>query len=246
MNKKSKYLDFVLCNLDIKDGIQKYFIENGTFDEEVTCWMINNIKPGWIIYDIGANIFEYTEIAARLAKKDGKVYSFEPITSLVNNYLNNKSINNYDNVANIYIYNFALGDKNEKVTMYKSINNIGCSTLNKDFVKYSEEVYNRKYEIVESIDVKRADSINLLEESVDLLKLDIEGGEYSFWKGCPIFLKNSKNILIEIGPYTDIKLINELSKNRTCYDLFNNEINIYRIFKKNKFQKNVIFKKNNN
>lgn len=220
MEYKSKFLDFYISNIDETDHIQKLFIENGTYDEKLAEWMINNIQSGWVIYDIGANIFEYTEIAARISGKDGCVYSFEPNRELVNNYINNKHKNDYSEAADINVYPVALGDQNETTKLFYNKENIGASSISDVFIEYSKDkVYSHEYAESMEIEVRRAASLGLPPIIPDLMKIDIEGAEAMFWSGAPDFLKQSKNIIIEVGPYTPEWFIEEIMQGREAYHL---------------------------
>lgn len=53
-------------------------ILTGSFERYSTKILCKIIKPGWIIYDIGANIGYYTILFSKLTGMKGKVYSFEP------------------------------------------------------------------------------------------------------------------------------------------------------------------------
>jgi FkbM family methyltransferase len=204
---KSKHFDFYLYLDNPEDYIQKKFIDEGVFDEEIYFWSKKNIKSGWLIYDIGANIFEYSEMFSRLSGKDGVVYSFEPQKHLVENYKKFQEKNSYTNAAKIEIFNFALGNKNGVDVLLKNIKNIGGSTLSKKFVeiKKGQEVYSEK----EHVSIARADCLDLPEQIPDLLKMDIEGYEWEAWQGFTENMKKAKNIIAEVGSYTEKDLLAE-------------------------------------
>lgn len=56
-------------------------------------WITQEVKPGQVFYDIGANIGVYTILAARHAGPNGKVYAFEPhaanFARLIDNVIRN-------------------------------------------------------------------------------------------------------------------------------------------------------------
>jgi FkbM family methyltransferase len=63
--------------------------------------MVNVVKPGDIVYDLGANNGLHGMLMAGLVQPGGKVYNFEPfeenIAEIVENYTFN-NINNYENI----------------------------------------------------------------------------------------------------------------------------------------------------
>ena len=51
----------------------------GTYEPELLSTLADLVKPGWVAYDLGANIGYITLLLARLAGQDGRVYSFEAL-----------------------------------------------------------------------------------------------------------------------------------------------------------------------
>jgi FkbM family methyltransferase len=50
----------------------------GTYEQAVQGTFNRFIRPGQVVYDIGAHVGFYTILAARLAGEEGQVYAFEP------------------------------------------------------------------------------------------------------------------------------------------------------------------------
>lgn len=216
---KSKYMDFYLFAGYKNDYIHKVYREqDGTFDVSLAEWLINNVKPGWIIYDIGANMFEVTELSARLSGPSGMVRAFEPQIDLVDKYVLSQSLNSYESVAKINIHNFGLGSENKIAQFMINKNNLGGSTFKQSFKNFADSFLNIEWETI-LCEIKRFDSLSILEEQPDLIKVDIEGGEEDFWNGSTDNIKNAKYIIMEMGPYTKESFFNELSYGRTCYDI---------------------------
>jgi FkbM family methyltransferase len=216
---KSRYLDFVLFTGYKNDYMhEKYILQGGTFDPFIAQWMIKNIKPGWIVYDIGANMFEFTEISSRISGANGIVRSFEPQLDLVNNYKKAQELNNYDNSASIHVYPFGLGSNNSIQTLMINTKNMGAATFNQKFQKFSNNLYPTQWKMAE-FEVKRFDDLGIEDEIPDLIKLDIEGGEEDLWLGANENFKKAKIIIIEMGPYTTLKFFNEITNDRHIYDI---------------------------
>jgi FkbM family methyltransferase len=244
---KHKHFDFYLFTGYHGDFIQDKVRLEGTYDPELTQWMMKNIKPGWIIYDIGANIFEYAMVAAHLSGSSGLVHAFEPQLELVKKYKIAKSLSPSKGAAKILVYPFGLSDTNAAVDFYISPNNFGGSTISEEFKNYSESIYSPNF-YKEKIFVKRADSIGLPNTVPDLIKIDIEGAEGLFWNAAPDFLKKSPRIIAEVGSYTEESLVVEYLNNRTAFSLDDKvigksakEIFLY-LEKHPKNQCNIVFK----
>lgn len=231
------------------DFIQERIKAYGHFEEGISLWILKNVQPGWIVYDIGANVFEYTELSARVAKKQGMVYAFEPQKDLVKAYERSQELNDYTDVAAIKVFPFGLSDVNDTVKFYKNESSVGGSSIDKDFVEYSHRQCGAEF-VETTIEVKRADSIYLPEVIPDLIKIDIEGAEESFWRGAPNFLKKARHIIAEIGPYTSEWILSEYMIDRKAYDLsdvlFANNVtelvNNMSEFMKKDHQMNIVFK----
>lgn len=63
--------------------------------------MVNVVKPGDIVYDLGANNGLHGLLMAGLVGERGKIYNFEPIMENVEEIVENYSLNNIENYANI-------------------------------------------------------------------------------------------------------------------------------------------------
>jgi FkbM family methyltransferase len=241
---KSKYLEFYLFsgyNDYVHDFYKKF---GGTFDPKIAEWLIDNVKPGWVIYDIGANMFEFTEISARMSGPNGMVFSFEPQYDLVDKYNLAKELNNYKNVSPITIFNFGLGSTNEFKKFMTNTKNLGGSTFEEKFFNYASDISKVTDWKISELEIKRADSVNLPNIVPDLIKLDIEGGEEEFWKGCPDFMKQSKNIIVEVGSYTEDWFLDEISYNKKIIDISTKEVLNRKNIKEIPFQRDVLFTRN--
>lgn len=145
------------------------------YERETTDLAKKIIKPGMIIIDIGAHIGYYTRIFSKLVGKKGVVYAFEPEEENFN--LLKKNVKNLKNVK---IIKKALSDREGFIDFYVSQNNTGLhSVLPSDL---------RKNKI--SMPAQTLDSFveNEKIQKVDLIKMDIEGGE-------PFALAGAKNLL---------------------------------------------------
>ena len=74
--------------------------------------LCNLVASGDTVIDIGANLGYYSRILSELVGDNGKVYAIEPVKPILNvlKY-------NLRNSNNVRLYNCALGDSNELITM---------------------------------------------------------------------------------------------------------------------------------
>ncbi|MDX6690215.1 MAG: hypothetical protein QOG15_1672 [Solirubrobacteraceae bacterium] len=54
-------------------------IVRGTLEPAVTEAMVRTVRPGHVVYDVGANLGYFTLVAARLVGPEGRVIAFEPV-----------------------------------------------------------------------------------------------------------------------------------------------------------------------
>lgn len=83
----------------------------------------NDIKPGEVVYDVGANVGVFTDIILK-KYNNVAVVMFEPILDYYN-YL----VNKYKDYEGVAIYNCALIDTPRHLRISKDGNNLGYNTL---------------------------------------------------------------------------------------------------------------------
>lgn len=146
-------------------------------------------KNSQVVFDIGANIGEYSLIASRLVGEDGKVISVEPNPRSYSILSQNVLLNGLTNTKPL---NMVVSDTSgEKITLYEydlpTVTTI--NKMNTDF-NYSFEV--------ESITID--DLVTKLElDSVDIVKIDVEGAELFVLLGSKETIKRDKpKIMVEV------------------------------------------------
>lgn len=172
------------------------------------------------IFDVGANIGNYTLLLKKEFKDKAIIYSFEPSRITFDRLLLNvKDCNN------IVSYNFGFGNKNEEVILYT---NSDASEL--------ASVYKRKLDHfkifmdkTETICIKTIDSFcndnNI--KHIDFLKLDVEGNEINVLNGAKQMLNEINFIQFEFGGCN----IDSRTFFQDFYYFLNDKYQIYRIIK---------------
>ncbi len=162
----------VLASLDDYIGRAAFFC--GDLDPKVSWVCKNLVKPGDTVCDIGANVGFVTLLLSRLVGKRGRVFAFEP-NPVCFDALNAAICRNQ--TQNIVALPFALGSKNEDRTLWIPLDNCGAASLN-------EQVHSSAGNST-CVTVRTLDDIFTEHkvESVQFLKLDVEGFESEVFKG---------------------------------------------------------------
>ena len=76
------------------------------------------INVGDTVIDVGANIGEYSLIAAHKVKQNGRIIAIEPLKETVHSLTKNFQLNNFTNYE---IISKVVGKENKKVNLYKEM-----------------------------------------------------------------------------------------------------------------------------
>src|SRR3989344_1260119 len=155
-----------------------------------------SVQAGDVVLDIGAHIGYYTLMAAKRVGKKGKVYAFEPNQDNCALLTKNLKLNNFKNVV---LVNKAVSRSSGKVKFFLSNVSTGMHSL--------IDIDNKSENIIEIEAVSLNDFFGKKIPTVSIIKMDIEGGEYTALEGMNHLLKKSKHmaILTEFSPFSIIK-----------------------------------------
>ncbi len=145
--------------------------------------VINEIKEGSIVVDVGAHIGYYTLLFSKIVGEKGKVFSFEAEPT---NFKILKRNIEYNDCKNVICVNKAVSNKSDKIKLYTSNNS---SAGNRFF-----ETNNSKSIIIESITLDNYFKTFL--DDIDFIKLDIQGAEPLAIEGMKSIIKNNKKLII--------------------------------------------------
>lgn len=145
-----------------------------------------------VVVDIGAHVGYYTKLFAKLAGPTGRVYAFEADPE---NY--QLLVKNTAPLKNVKIFPIALTDRVGPIDFYESVIKSGCHSLVLGAMPDQRK-----------ISVPGSDLDSILAQSavarVDIIKMDIEGGEPLAIKGMSGVLANNSALI----------LVSELSSRR--------------------------------
>ena len=184
---KFKKLFGLLTNYYYLKNLFKYGVAASVESEK----LIKNIKFDCLI-DVGANIGQFSSLCYKI-NPNLYIYSFEPIRVCFE-----KLRNVLPESKNIFLFNVALGNSNEKIKINIS-NRIDSSSI-LDFELQDKIFKGTTPHSKEIVYVKKLDDyVNLVKGKNVLLKIDVQGYEKNVLFGAINFLKKVRYIYIELS-----------------------------------------------
>jgi len=200
-------------NLDpvFDKNIENVIYERGVYEQGTVSVLQDFLNPEDTFVDVGANIGWLSLVGAKKVGKKGKVLSFEPVPSTNEVLKSNKELNQF---TQIQLHEYALGNKEETVTIYPEKENRGGASI-----------LNHQSNNGVKIEVKTLDSLNLT-TTISVIKIDVEGFELDVLKGGINTIKKDKPKLI---------IEHSIDRNNTAeqYEIYNwiLDLGIYKIYK---------------
>lgn len=165
-----------------------YFFYKRISDKEIVTWLTERIQPGMRVVDVGGNIGFYSILFSRLVGEHGVVHVFEP--DPVNfRYLKT----NTKGLKNIVINRCAVAERSGTIRLFHS------DDLNVDHQTYDIGENRNSIEVP----CVTLDDYFHQNESVDFIKIDIQGYEFHALLGMKEMIKRSHSAVIfsEFWPY---------------------------------------------
>lgn len=156
----------------------------GNYEKETTALFKRIIIPGMTIIDIGAHIGYFTRIFSKHTGDKGKIYAFEADPE--NFILLQK---NTKHLKNIELFKTAISDKAGKIDFYHS-DKSGCNSI------IPAEFRQKRI----TVSYTKLDNFIMAKgiKKVDLIKMDIEGGESTAMKGMQQLLATQNDIILVV------------------------------------------------
>lgn len=178
------------------DVIGKRIFIDGLFEKEECRFVTGFLKPGMIFLDIGANLGQYTLLAAQQVGPTGRVHSFEPSGRMYSELRYNVALNNLSD--NCFLNQVAVFEKegSAQLSRYEPGAEVFGSLGNQHWANHS---------IVGSEKVKTITLDTYVLENhipkIDLIKIDIEGGELPALRGAERILSqpDAPTIVLEMS-----------------------------------------------
>lgn len=169
--------------VDLTTGMQETVFFIGEYERPITEIAEKMIEPGFVCLDVGANFGWYTTLMSLRSGASGEVHSFEPTPTTFRELERNREL--AANPEEIFINNFALGDKEDvvKINLFDGLPSGHASLSAKGQAKVS------------SFDCRLTTLDSYLSScqtgDVNFVKVDIEGAEMMFLKGAESLFRQS-------------------------------------------------------
>jgi FkbM family methyltransferase len=156
--------------------------------------------PGDTVFDVGANIGFYSVLFSRWVGPGGKVICFEPDPDNVSLLRRNLELNGCQNAM---VRDVALG-KAQEVSVFSRDPTTGATGHLGKGPTYAETIFGTGKEFLIPVRAETLDSEALSLQRPDVIKLDIEGGEYEVLCGGSRVLREERPLVIsELSAWAD-------------------------------------------
>lgn len=190
VHKDVIYRNSIRLHLSLADWIQQQLYFLGDYEKNEIDYLYSTLKEGDTFIDIGANIGLFSLNAAQIVKNTGSIYSFEAFTPNYSTFKKHIEMNTFRNITPEHLA--IAGEKGHIEILYnEDYDNVGmASSFLRDFTS------REKVESISLDEYVKQKQISKL----DLIKIDIEGGEYAALTGMKETLRIFRpGILIEIN-----------------------------------------------
>lgn len=182
--------------LDLDEHMQSQIYWYGSYNREIAALLRRVLKPGMTVFDVGANIGELTLVSAKLVGPSGTVVSFEPVKRFAEHLEKHVAANRFTSVR---LVQAGLSDAPGEATIYVSqevdpdgTRNDGLGTL------FPTAQRSQAEQTVQLMTLDQAASE--IKGRVDLIKIDIEGGEYkALLGGRELLQRDRPDIVLELA-----------------------------------------------
>ncbi|MBD2627872.1 FkbM family methyltransferase [Trichormus variabilis] len=221
-----------------KDSVDNYF---SVYEQSEQRLVTRIVKPGMLVFDIGANIGDYSILLSKLVDYSGTVYSFEPASTTFTR-LQERLI--AQNINNVYAFKKAFYSDDTQIEFnefpedFSVWNSIGKPQM-LDPQGTGQYVPIINTEIVDAIKLDSFCLENRIDH-IDYLKIDVEGAESDVLEGARELLKNKsiKYIQFEISQKM-LEGLNRIAKS-TFDILIENGYECHRITKDGNIGEKVV------
>jgi FkbM family methyltransferase len=188
----------VFLPLDLTDiGVSLPILQNGTWEEDTTRFILSRVHPGTVFLDVGANIGWFSlQVAARLRQlgEDGTVIAIEAQHEVVGQLRKAIAISGLDDF--ICLQAVAAGEMHGKATLHRLTDGNRGGT----YVLPTGQTINPTDSVEESIRVEPLDMLLSDLRRLDLVKLDVEGSEIAVIRGAVGLLRKFRpELIVEIN-----------------------------------------------
>lgn len=179
--------------VDLRQFHLGFSIANGHFEGDETAFVLNTVKRGWTVLDVGANIGYFSTIFAALVGNSGRVIAFEPVSDTFLKLKAAISLNGFDSIIDARAA--AASDAAGHCQIAYGVNsaNMGGVSIAPVGAATSEGVK----EVAATVRIDDA----VGQRPVHFIKMDVEGAEGLALAGAEDVIRQNRPILmIEFNP----------------------------------------------
>lgn len=179
----------LLINVDTASFLEWYLFFYGYYEPEIVHLIKRLFRPGFVAFDVGANIGCHTLIMSSCAG-GGKVVAVEPHPAIFERLIENIQLNRLNNIKPLQC---AFSDKHERLTLYAPEES-DCNKAKSSFYPDTVSMYPVKIDV----EVNTLDEIMLQESynKLDFLKIDTEGHEFNVLLGAEDSIKKYRPYIV--------------------------------------------------
>lgn len=194
-----KTINGIAYELDLREVIDSSLYFTSTYEIKIDRLFEKYVKPGSTVVDIGANIGLHTLRSALLTGQTGKIIAIEPSTWAIKKLQRNLELNPELSKI-IEIRHIALGENVEKA--------ISLGFQSSYRLNGKNEIYSEVVDVLTLDSIAEQDSL----QSVDFIKIDVDGHELHILRGAKNMLSISKPVLVvEFTPSYSTSYLDELT-----------------------------------
>ena len=177
------------------DLLQQYVYFFGIWEPHLTSFLIDRVRPGDVVVDVGANIGYFSVLTSKLVGDTGRVIALEASPSIFQRLDENLRLNRISNVSAMNIA--VAADEGTRSVYLGPAHNIGLTTtVANSSLRLEAAVASKTLVSLLPSDIWRA---------VRILKIDVEGGEADVIAGLAPLLPTAPpelEVVVEISPET--------------------------------------------
>ncbi|WP_120253686.1 FkbM family methyltransferase [Sphingobium sp. YG1] len=170
-------------------GLSSHLLLDGYWEMWLTELLIDLVKPGMKVVDVGANLGYFSLLMADLVGKTGQVHAFEPNIDLARRMTQSLALNGFSGIATVHEQ--ALADAEADVVLIVPTDEPkNGHLLPADHPAATDDAIETRF-----IRTRRLDSYAELYDA-DLIKIDADTSEMTIWQGMSEILKHSRPLTI--------------------------------------------------
>jgi FkbM family methyltransferase len=178
--------DFKIYTSKFDTAVGHIIREEKTFEPFIGETLRRLLKPGMTLLDVGANIGYFTLLGARLTGDEGRVISIEANVENYKLLMLSRMVNNFNNIE---AYPLAVMDHAGAIHYYHSTGSDGVAFR----LDTSKDDFFENAVVVPAVTI---DSLIPENVKIDVIKIDIEGGEIFALKGAERLIKRDRPRII--------------------------------------------------